>query len=161
MCIRDSSFSLSLALCPCVSVFVCFCLAVAVAVSVSVCLSLPLSLCVALSLCLSVSCAVHAALARGEARDARLVSNTKSKIAVLEKELDKHRNRGGDAGGGGGGGGGAGDPELMAKMTQVQKALEDVQAEKDKALAEVAGLKAVCAPSSSPDASQSTDKRDA
>jgi len=72
----------------------------------------------------------------------KLVSNTKSKIAVLEKELDKHRNRGGDAGGGGGGGGGAGDPELMAKMTQVQKALEDVQAEKDKALAEVAGLKA-------------------
>lgn len=68
--------------------------------------------------------------------NSKLVSNTKSKVAVLEAELERYK-----AGAGGGGGGGGDSAAGSAQIAKLQKILEDEGNERKKAVDEVARLR--------------------
>ena len=74
--------------------------------------------------------------------NSKLVSNTKSKIALLESELEKYKAGGGGGGGGGGGSsGGALSAAASAQIAQMQKMIEEEGRERKKAVEESARLR--------------------
>ena len=72
--------------------------------------------------------------------NSKLVSNTKSKIALLETELERYKS--GGVGSSAGGGGGGGDSAGSAQIAKMQKILEDESNDRKKAQNEVSRLRA-------------------
>jgi SMC interacting uncharacterized protein involved in chromosome segregation len=73
--------------------------------------------------------------------NSKLVSNTKSKIALLETELERYKSSGGGGAGAGAGAGGGDSGAGSAQIAKMQKILEEESNERKKAVDEVARLR--------------------